>query len=89
MSVLRGAAPACDLRNVLVHGHWWRFNPATQTMTVRREKLWRGQRRFVRVTVVRMRRAEQVLLDAEQGLRLLTLNVFRKDEVALLRAVTC
>jgi len=58
-------------------------------MTVRREKLWRGQRRFVRVTVVRMRRAEQVLLDAEQELRLLTLNVFRKDEVALLRAVTC
>ena len=57
-------------------------------MTVRREKLWRGQRRFVRVTVVRMR-AEQVLLDAEQELRLLTLNVFRKDEVALLRAVTC
>ena len=55
---LRKAVRPSDLRNVIAHGHWWTFNPDTQTLTIRRERLRSGQGRFVRVKVARIERAE-------------------------------
>ena len=77
---LRKAIAPTDLRNVIAHGHWWKFNPDTQTLTVRRERLWPGQKRFLRVKVARIERAESTLNDVELGLYRLTTGIHRKED---------
>ena len=88
---LRRAIEPCDLRNVIAHGHWWKFNVDTQMLTVRREKLRRGQRRFVRVKLARIERAERTLSDVDVQLYKLTSYTLRKEDFALMKAAldTC
>ena len=77
---LRRAIAPTDLRNVLAHGHWWKFNPDTQTLTIRRGKHWSGKKRFVRVTLARIERAERTLSDVEVELYKLTGHTLRKED---------
>jgi hypothetical protein len=86
-AALRRAIPSCDLRNVLAHGHWWVFNSKPEAITIRRQKLRPGQKRFVRVKVARINRAEQTLRDIEATLYQLTTGIRRKNEIALLEAI--
>jgi hypothetical protein len=41
-TILTEAIPACDDRNLLAHGDWWRFDPNTATILVRGGTQWNG-----------------------------------------------
>jgi hypothetical protein len=81
---LRRAIAPTDLRNVIVHGHWWRFNPETQTLTIRRDKIWPRKKRFVRVTLARIERAEHILTDVDVQLYK-SGHALRKEDWALIK----
>ena len=38
--LLTDAVAACDDRNLLAHGEWWRFDPSTSTIEVRGGTQW-------------------------------------------------
>jgi hypothetical protein len=46
VKVLKQAISPSDLRNLLVHGDWWILHADGQIITVRRDKLRRGKKRF-------------------------------------------
>jgi hypothetical protein len=83
---LRKAIAPSDLRNVIAHGHWWKFNPDAQTLTMRRERLRAGKGRFARVKVARIERAERTLDDVELELYRFTTGIHRKEDWVLMRA---
>jgi hypothetical protein len=67
-ALLKQAARPCDLRNLLAHGHWWRFDLDAQIMTVRRDKLRPRQKRHLEIKAADIDRAASELIDIEAEL---------------------
>jgi hypothetical protein len=65
---LRRSIEHCEVRNLLVHGHWWKFDMAAQVITVRRSRARRGEDRHVPITVADIQRATISLGDIESEL---------------------
>ena len=65
---LKRAFVGSDLRNLLVHGHWWKLDPEEGWIEVRREKLRQDQEAFVRVTVRDIDNAAAELMEVEAAL---------------------
>jgi hypothetical protein len=57
------SAKLYDLRNVLAHGHWWRFDPSSETITIRRDR--DHDVRFVDVTRIEIEQAAEQFEDIE------------------------
>ena len=67
LALLKRAIAPCDLRNLLAHSHWWEFDSGNRIMTVRPEKLRRGQKRnpHPKIAVADIDRAANELIDIE------------------------
>jgi hypothetical protein len=65
VKVLKQAISPSDLRNLLVHGDWWIFHADGQIITVRRDKLRRGQKRFEDIKIEEVSSAANELLELE------------------------
>ena len=79
VNALRKAAAHCDLRDLLTHGQWWKLDPDRGTIEVRRDKRRRGEKRFAKVTLAKIDRAESELADLEVELDKLSRCIRRKD----------
>ena len=77
VDALKRAVAPCDLRNLLAHGHWWKLDK--KTIEVRRDKWRRGEKRFVKVTLAQIDRAESELADLEVELYKISRRIRRKD----------
>jgi hypothetical protein len=49
------ATEAYTLRNNLAHGHWWKFDPANSSVSVRRDRKMKN--RFIEITVTDIEKA--------------------------------
>ena len=57
MDQLDRSAKLYDLRNLLAHGHWWKFDPITETITVRRDR--DHEQRFVDIARIELESAAE------------------------------
>ena len=51
VDALRRAILACEVRNLIAHGHWWQLDQDVRTITVRRGKLRPCEQRHVSIPV--------------------------------------
>jgi hypothetical protein len=78
-NALKRAEKPSLLRNLIVHGHWWKLDEETQTLTIRRSKIGRGQRSLVDTTVHEIDDATEQLADIEVELYKLSAGIRRKE----------
>ena len=66
--ILTKAIKPIDDRNLLAHGHWWRFNPEHSVLTVRRGRILKGEPMDVDWTTAEIDRLATTFDDLEAEL---------------------